>query len=542
MIVSIFVGGFGYPSIILFMAVINIGSFNINGCRDTTKRLAMFNYLKLKKADIILLQETHSDLKNQIQWNCDWKGNIIMSHGTNLSAGVAILFSACVCNQPVMFEIIPGRLLRVDIMVGQMEFSFFNVYAPNVGQERKIFFKKLSDALSQCPQDNIVVIGGDFNCTINPDLDRNHDEPHPSSAEILKNVIDYHDFVDLWRDSFPGVKQYTWLKTNSNALSGARLDRFYVAKSNSGRFYNSSIVPSSLSDHHYISVAVSVLSSKTHKSHWHFNNRLLQDHSFIHSFNLFWQSWREERCSFSLLSQWWDMGKVHIKLFCQQYTVHNTRTLKEKMKSLEEDILRQSSHDDSADSIERNTFLLKTLLEEQGKTALLRTRYSQLNEMDAPSAFFFGLEKKPRKQKYFHKLNLSQGGVTTDQQEIRTHALAFYEDLYCAELCDGAATEQILCDLPHLSEEDQQTLDNPISFAELSLAVQELNPGKSPGLDGLSAEFYRVFWNLIGEDLYAVFLESFNQGKLPLSCRRAVLTLIPKKEILGSLKIGDPCH
>ncbi len=67
------------------------------------------------------------------------------------------------------------------------------------------------------------------------------------------------------------------------------------------------------------------------------------------------------------------MGKVHIKLFCQQYTVHNTRTLKEKMKSLEEDILRQSSHDDSADSIERNTFLLKTLLEEQGKTALLRT-------------------------------------------------------------------------------------------------------------------------------------------------------------------------
>ncbi len=76
MIGSLFFGVFGYPSIILFMAFINIGSFNINGCRDTTKRLAMFNYLKLKKADIILLQETHSDLQNQIQWNCDWKGNI----------------------------------------------------------------------------------------------------------------------------------------------------------------------------------------------------------------------------------------------------------------------------------------------------------------------------------------------------------------------------------------------------------------------------------------------------------------------------------
>lgn len=92
---------------------------------------------------------------------------------------------------------------------------------------------------------------------------------------------------------------------------------------------------------------------------------------------------------------------MHIKLFCQQYTAHNTRTLKEKMKSLEEDILRQSSHGDSADSIERNTFLLKTLLEEQGKAALLKTRYSQLNEMDAPTAFFFGLGKKNKRTEVF---------------------------------------------------------------------------------------------------------------------------------------------
>lgn len=141
MIVSIFFWVFGYPSIIFLMTFINIGSFNINGCWDTTKRLALFNYLNLKGADIILLQETHSNLQNQTQWNCDWKGSILMSHGTNVSAGVAILFSPRVCNQPVMFDIIPGRLLRADVMVGQISFSFFNVYAPNVGQERKIFSK-----------------------------------------------------------------------------------------------------------------------------------------------------------------------------------------------------------------------------------------------------------------------------------------------------------------------------------------------------------------------------------------------------------------
>jgi len=66
--------------------------------------------------------------------------------------------------------------------------------------------------------------------------------------------------------------------------------------------------------------------------------------------------------------------------------------------------------------------------------------------MDTPSAFFFGLENIPREHKYFHKLNLPQGGVTTDQQDIRTHALSFYEDLYSAEPCDRSAAEQLVID------------------------------------------------------------------------------------------------
>jgi len=38
--------------------------------------------------------------------------------------------------------------------------------------------------------------------------------------------------------------------------------------------------------------------------------------------------------------------------------------------------------------------------------------------MDAPTAFFFGLEKKPKEQKFFHKMKLSNGSETTDQREI----------------------------------------------------------------------------------------------------------------------------
>lgn len=72
--------------------------------------------------------------------------------------------------------------------------------------------KKLSEAISDCLQDTIIVLGGDFNCTLDQAVDRNHEEPHPSSAEALRSLINHHSLIDLWRDSFPGFRQYTWLK------------------------------------------------------------------------------------------------------------------------------------------------------------------------------------------------------------------------------------------------------------------------------------------------------------------------------------------
>ncbi|CAM4576146.1 unnamed protein product [Caretta caretta] len=63
---------------------------------------------------------------------------------------------------------------------------------------------------------------------------------------------------------------------------------------------------------------------------------------------------------------------------------------------------------------------------------------------------------------------------------------------------------------------------------------------KSPGMDGLTVEFYRVFWDILGPDLVTVWAESLQSGVLPLSCRRAVLTLLPKKGDLHDLRNWRP--
>lgn len=112
--------------------------------------------------------------------------------------------------------------------------------------------------------------------------------------------------------------------------------------------------------------------------------------------------------------------------------------------------------------------------------------------------------------------------------------------MYQAEACEESVVNEFLCDLPQVLEQDKKDLESSLNFSEISKGVLELNPGKSPGIDGLTAEFYKCFWNLLGQDFYEVLLECFDQGILPLSCRRAVLTLIPKKGDLGFLKNWRP--
>ncbi|CAM4432693.1 unnamed protein product, partial [Caretta caretta] len=63
---------------------------------------------------------------------------------------------------------------------------------------------------------------------------------------------------------------------------------------------------------------------------------------------------------------------------------------------------------------------------------------------------------------------------------------------------------------------------------------------KSPGMDGLTVEFYRAFWDILGPDLVTVWAESLQSGVLPLSCRRAVLALLPKKGDLRDLRNWHP--
>ena len=157
--------------------------------------------------------------------------------------------------------------------------------------------------------------------------------------------------------------------------------------------------------------------------------------------------------------------------------------------------------------------------------------------MDAPSHYFFSLERRNGQRKIFHSLSTDTRATVSDPDEICRSTAGFYKDLYKSDNFFERALP-FFEGLPQV--QTNNALEEELTAEELQAAVLGLKNGKAPGIDGLPADFYKSFWSVIGGDVLDVLRDSLVSGCLPLSCRRAVITLFPKKGDLQQLKNWRP--
>ena len=65
---------------------------------------------------------------------------------------------------------------------------------------------------------------------------------------------------------------------------------------------------------------------------------------------------------------------------------------------------------------------------------------------------------------------------------------------------------------------------------KMSKFVKSMQNNKSPGNDGLTKEFYKMFWNEIKHPFMNSIMEAREKNKLSTSQCQAVIKLIEKKE------------
>lgn len=168
-----------------------MGTFNVNGLNIPAKRRAIFKSIRDQKIDICCLQETHSSPGTTHLWQSEWGGRLIASSGRQNSRGVAILLS-----RSLQYQILQqvsddeGRILLVHIDIQGILYTVGSLYAPT--QDRSLeqvrFLNEVEGKLELLPDSN-TILGGDFNCLLNQNLDRNQPSPQAASVNQYKDRI-----------------------------------------------------------------------------------------------------------------------------------------------------------------------------------------------------------------------------------------------------------------------------------------------------------------------------------------------------------------
>ena len=134
------------------------------------------------------------------------------------------------------------------------------------------------------------------------------------------------------------------------------------------------------------------------------------------------------------------------------------------------------------------------------------------------------------------ELNSSTGILLSEGRDIRKKMSNFYQE-FSEEEVDIEAQDWLLDQLSmSLNEQELTSCEGLLTVEECREALNGMNAGKSPGTDGLTAEFYLAFWANIGEDLVEVLNYGFQNGQLSVSQHRGLLSLIFKKGEKRDLK------
>ncbi len=124
-------------------------SFNTKGQQNEVKRKKQYQLAREVKADILFLQETHSQPEVERIWGNQYGGEqSFFSHGESNARGVSTHFKRgldvkiCeVCRDP------EGRYLWIQAKIQGRLFGLLNIYAPNTEKKQVLFFKKIQDFL-----------------------------------------------------------------------------------------------------------------------------------------------------------------------------------------------------------------------------------------------------------------------------------------------------------------------------------------------------------------------------------------------------------
>ena len=415
-----------------------------------------------------------------------------------------------------------------------------NVYAPN--HDEPEFFLSLLEKVTNVQSDH-VVLGGDLNIWLNPELDKKGGgkSKHSGSAVVVNNFLEEFEWIDVWRHANPTTFQFTWKR--KKPFIGTRLDYFLVPLVTLANVTSIEIIPGCNSDHLFVEMLLEFENTSRGKGYWKMNTSLLRDRQYLEGINELIDKYEthENLDGDSDEALDWEMFKHKVFSFSRKYAKSKAGERKLQMANLEKKIQTQEKRlamlnlsaigvvkviESINLKIEKLRTELNKHLEYIVQGALLRSKVRWFVQGEHCTSYFCSLEKMKAKGKQMVATRRHDGSITKNTSEILEIQSAFYRKLYTSD--SSVQFEQTNSENIKLTKDQKTELDGPITLKELGEAISQMPRNKSPGADGIPADFYKVFWYKLKHRMLSLFSYCYQVKRFHTTARQGVITIIPK--------------
>ena len=429
-----------------------------------------------------------------------------------------------------------GRFVICTIEVEGQKFELYNLYAPN--QDSPEFFEGILHEIKS-NQDTQIILGGDPNVYLSE-----HDKQGGSkfemskSSELIDVFMDEYNWSDVWRYLNAEKFQFTW---HGPTRIYSRLDYFMVPDGQLDHVRDCEIIPGFRSDHAFLKLHYAVNLSTKGPGFWKLNNLHLGRKEYVEGIN---EVIRLSEINSKNLSdkETWELMKSDFANFSQDFSRDFARKNRlkveengRKINALQKKLaMLNLSNEGIIAQIEKINQKIGNLQIELEKDSAYRTqglmlrskaRWVEFSEKN--NKYFLGLEKSKSKAKVMTNIINDRGELVENYQDVLKEQEKFYDKLY-------AEDKSIQFDLVnHTSQKlnlTQQTiLESELTLEDLTEVLKKMQNRKSCGGDGLSVEFYQVFWHRIKQFFMDAVKVVYKEGKLFPSARQEFISLIQKK-------------
>ena len=487
-----------------------------------------------------MLQETHSTPEDEERWQKEWGGTIIFSHGSSSSRGTCIMFSKDMDTN--MHQIVVdqnGRYVILDITINDVRLTLVNLYGPNKDDEE--FYINLFEQIELIGNDNRI-IAGDFNTILDNAKDKKGGKlahANINTQQLLNIYMDETDLIDIWRIQHPEQSTFTYHAAQGGRHIFSRIDFILLSLGLTSLVTKSIISPNFLSDHSPVELKIKLEDSRRGNGFWKLNCGLLKDTEYVIMIKQTIQDTVEMNNEIGDALKW-EMIKMAVRGKSIKYSSRKKRstnnTLTALQRRLENLKVRFETRPDP--DIERDMQLVQTdielIVENQVKGAQIRAKLNWINEGERPTKFFLNIEKQNYNKKHIKRILKPGGDTISGPSNILNELELFYMNLYTSirtprHIIPNFDETLANIETDKLTELEKLECEGMLTENELFEALKTTKSNKTPGNDGLSSEFYKLFWMDIKQYLVRALNNSYENKTLSITQKRGIITLLPKK-------------